>query len=866
MNRLNKSHAIDSNFSNLTPSSADISTPSAAKESSSLAQSVTNAPLVKNNSIKNNSIKKDKPVIETSLSNQPHSQDGPKIMRVQKRDGSLEPVDINKIVNVVMACSIGLQEVDPMKVATKAISGLYDGASTADLDKICVQTASFLISEDPEYSKLASRLLARYIDEEVTSQSIHNFYQSVKVSYEAGLISKDSFAFVKTNKEALNIIINKRRTHYFEYFGLKTLYDRYLYKDPITRKVTETPQFFFLRVACGLAKTFEEASEFYELISKLDYLPSSPTLFNSASKRTQLSSCYLLDSPEDSLKGIYKKYMDVALLSKFAGGIGLSFSRVRSRGSLIKGTNGFSNGVVPWLKTLDASVVAVNQGGRRKGAACVYLETWHADIEEFLQLRDNTGDEYQRTHNLNLSNWVPDLFMKRVEEDGAWSLFNPNDMPELVDSYGKIFEEIYLEGEKNKKFVKQIPARTLYSRMIKTLAQTGNGWMTFKDASNKKCNQILSSAESSREAMKKAPTVHLSNLCTEIIEVTSEPETAVCNLGSVNISQHIVNGEFDFKKLKNTVSIAMKYLDRVIDINFYPIDTAKNSNKKWRPVGLGLMGLQDAFFKMGYHFDSPKALKLSNKISEIIYFTALETSCDMAKQLGAHPGFKETKASEGILQFDLWGVTPKNTKAWDKLKNKIKAHGLRNSLMIAVAPTATIATLAGVYEATEPQLSNFFKRETLSGEFLQVNKYLVQELKKNFLWTENIKNQIKSNEGSIQNIVEIPSNLKQLFRTVWELPQKVLINLAAGRGAFIDQSQSLNLFIENPSVGILSSMYMYAWKQGLKTTYYLRSRPATKIRKTTGSNTATAVTKKTYTDEEALICSLENPEICESCQ
>ncbi|MBE8162851.1 MAG: ribonucleoside-diphosphate reductase subunit alpha [Bdellovibrionaceae bacterium] len=803
--------------------------------------------------------------MEENFPNQPNSQDGPKIMRVQKRDGSLEPVDINKIVNVVMACAIGLKEVEPMKVATKAISGLYDGASTADLDRTCIQTASFLISEDPEYSQLASRLLARYVDEEVTSQSIHNFYQSIKTSYEAGLISEESFKFVKTHKEALNVIVNKRRTHYFEYFGLKTLYDRYLYKDPTTRKVTETPQFFFLRVACGLAKTFEEASEFYELISKLDYLPSSPTLFNSGSKRTQLSSCYLLDSPEDSLKEIYNKYKDVALLSKFAGGIGLSFSKVRSRGSLIKGTNGFSNGVVPWLKTLDSSVVAVNQGGRRKGAACVYLETWHADIEEFLQLRDNTGDEYQRTHNLNLSNWIPDLFMKRVEQDEAWSLFNPNDIPELVDSYGKIFEEIYLEGEKNKKFVKQIPARTLYSRMIKTLAQTGNGWMTFKDASNKKCNQILSSSESSRQAMAKAPTVHLSNLCTEIIEVTSNSEVAVCNLGSVNLAQHVVNGKFDFDKLKATVSVAMKYLDRVIDINFYPIKVAENSNKKWRPVGLGIMGLQDAFFKLGYDFDSEQALKLSNKISEMIYFTALETSCLLAEKLGAHPGFKETKAFEGILQFDSWGVTPEDSKMWNNLKQKIKTHGLRNSLMIAIAPTATIATLAGVYEATEPQLANFFKRETLSGEFLQVNKYLVQELKKKALWTEKIKNQIKLNEGSVQEITEIPSDLKRRFRTVWELPQKILIDLAAGRGAFIDQSQSLNLFIESPSVGILSSMYMYAWKQGLKTTYYLRSRPATKIKKTTASS-SDSTNKKTYTDEEALLCSLENPEICEACQ
>lgn len=780
--------------------------------------------------------------------------EGPIVMRVRKRDGTLSAVDVNKIVNVVMACSTGLKEVDPMRVAAKVISGLYDGATTKELDQLCIQTAALLIGEEPQYSKLASRLLARFIGEEVNNQNIRDFYDSVTMAFKQGLVSEEKFAFVKEHKEALNIIIDNSRTTKFEYFGLRTVYDRYLLKDPKSRQVVETPQYFFLRVACGLAKTFQEAQEFYELISSLDYMPSSPTLFNSATMRPQLSSCYLLDSPLDDLSAIYDKYKDIALLSKFAGGIGVSFSRVRSRGSLIKGTNGHSNGLVPWLKTLDSSVAAVNQGGRRKGAACIYLETWHSDIEEFLELRENTGDSAQRAHNLNLSNWVPDIFMRRVETDGNWSLFDPKDFPNFVDLYGEEFDKAYEAAEAEGKFIKQIKARDLYARMMKSLAQTGNGWMTWKDASNIKSNQTG----------KPGNVIHLSNLCTEILEVTSNGETAVCNLGSVNLGAHVNGKTFDFEKLAHTTEVALKYLDRVIDINFYPIPTAHSSNQRWRPVGLGIMGLQDAFFKMGIAFDSPEALKLSSKIQEEIYYTALKTSCGLAEKYGPHPSFAETKAAQGILQFDHWNVVPEDMERWERLRRKIKTIGLRNSLMIAIAPTATIASIVGAYEASEPQISNLFKRETLSGEFIQVNKYLVEALKERGLWSETIRNHIKAAEGSIQGLEEIPADIREIFRTVWELPQKALIDLAAGRGAFIDQSQSLNLFIESPSIGKLSSMYMYAWKSGIKTTYYLRSRPATKISKVT--YTKAEEPKKVYTDQEALVCSLENPEVCEACQ
>lgn len=780
--------------------------------------------------------------------------EGPIVMRVRKRDGSLQPVDVNKIVNVVLACSTGLKEVDPMRVAAKVISGLYDGASTKELDQLCIQTAALLIGEEPQYSKLASRLLARYILEEVNNQNIRNFYDSITVAFNQGLVNEEKFKFVKEHKEALNIIVDDSRTQRFEYFGLRTIYDRYLLKDPNSRQVVETPQHFFLRVACGLANSFQEAKEFYELISSLDYMPSSPTLFNSATMRPQLSSCYLLDSPQDDLSSIYDKYKDIALLSKFAGGIGVSFSRVRSRGSLIKGTNGHSNGLVPWLKTLDSSVAAVNQGGRRKGAACIYLETWHSDIEEFLDLRDNTGDEAQRTHNLNLANWVPDIFMRRVEADQIWSLFDPKEHPEFVDLYGDEFDKAYEAAEKAETFVRQVKARDLYARMMKSLAQTGNGWMTFKDASNKKSNQTGQSQN----------VIHLSNLCTEILEVTNTSETAVCNLGSVNLGAHVVNGEFDFEKLAHTVEVAVKYLDRVIDINFYPIPTASSSNSRWRPVGLGVMGLQDVFFKLNLPFDSQEALNLSTRIQEEIYYYALKTSCALAEKDGPHPSFKETKAAQGILQFDLWGVEPTDKERWDRLRRKVKTIGLRNSLIIAIAPTATIASIVGAYEAIEPQVSNLFKRETLSGEFIQVNKYLVDALKARGLWNEEIRNRIKTAEGSIQNLDEIPQDIKDVFRTVWEVPQKAMIDMAAARGAFIDQSQSLNLFIESPTIGKLSSMYMYAWKAGLKTTYYLRSRPATKIAKVT--TRATEEPKKKYSDQEALACSLENPEICEACQ
>ena len=768
-------------------------------------------------------------------------------MRVRKRDGSLEPVDVTKIVRRVERCSDDLAGVDCMRVATRTISGLCDGATTVELDELAIRTAAALICEEPNYSRLAARLLATYTEEEVRNQRIGTFSQSIAAGRLLGLVGEETADFVEAHAGALNDAIDNDRTDLFEFPGLRTVYDRYLLRHPETRKAIETPQYFLMRVACGLSTDPGDAIAFYRLISSLEYLPSSPTLFNSGTAHPQMSSCYLLDSPADDLEAIYNRYTDVAKLSKHAGGIGLAYSRIRSRGSLIKGTNGLSNGIVPWLKTLDSSVAAVNQGGRRKGACCVYLETWHADIDEFLELRENTGDEARRTYNLNIANWVPDLFMQRVENDWQWSLFDPKKVPHLVDLYGEDFERAYVEAEEAGLYERQLPARHLYSKMMRTLAQTGNGWMTFKDTSNLKCNQTGAEGR----------VVHLSNLCTEILEVTSADETAVCNLGSVNVARLVRDGAFDFDRLGEVVQTAVRYLDRVIDINFYPTDEARSSNEAWRPVGLGMMGLQDVFFKLRMPFDSDEARELSRRISEEIYYWALSTSADLAERSGPHLRFAETRAAAGRLQMDLWGVGVTDDARWDALRERIAAVGLRNSLLIAIAPTATIASIAGCYECIEPQVSNLFKRETLSGEFLQINHYLVRDLQELGLWTGGMLESLKRSHGSVADISAMPAELRELYRTAWELPQKALIELAADRGAFIDQSQSLNLFMETPTIGKLSSMYRYAWRQGLKTTYYLRSRPATRINQATlaNGNGAAAVT-----------CSLENPESCEACE
>ncbi|MFF6775961.1 ribonucleoside-diphosphate reductase subunit alpha [Streptomyces sp. NPDC012637] len=754
-----------------------------------------------------------------------------------------------------------LPDTDPGKVAAAALRGRHPGSDEAELRELATEAAAGLIAEDPAYSRLAARLLTITIADEAAGQGAVSFSASVAVGHREGLIADRTAEFVAAHAARLDATIDPAADDRFGYFGLRTLYSRYLLRHPITRKVIETPQHFMLRVASGLAeddsaRALDEVAALYGLMSRLDYLPSSPTLFNSGTRHPQMSSCYLLDSPQDELDSIYDRYHQVARLSKHAGGIGLSYSRIRARGSLIRGTNGHSNGIVPFLKTLDASVAAVNQGGRRKGAAAVYLETWHADIEEFLELRDNTGEDARRTHNLNLAHWIPDEFMRRVNADAEWSLFSPADVPELVDLYGEEFDAAYRKAEAAGLARKTMPARDLYGRMMRTLAQTGNGWMTFKDASNRTANQTALPGT----------VVHSSNLCTEIIEVTNDDETAVCNLGSVNLGAFVdtASGDLDWERLDATVRTAVTFLDRVVDINFYPTEQAGRSNSKWRPVGLGAMGLQDVFFKLKLPFDSAEARALSTRIAERIMLAAYEASADLAERGGPLPAWEQTRTARGVLHPDHYDVELNWPERWAALRERIAAVGLRNSLLLAIAPTATIASIAGVYECIEPQVSNLFKRETLSGEFLQVNSYLVDELKELGVWDAQTREALRDSNGSVAGFGWVPAEVRELYRTAWEIPQRGLIDMAAARTPFLDQSQSLNLFMETPTIGKLSSMYAYAWKQGLKTTYYLRSRPATRIAR--AAQATTIPVQQATPDADAVACSLENPESCEACQ
>ncbi|MGW1717039.1 ribonucleoside-diphosphate reductase subunit alpha [Streptomyces sp. NPDC002156] len=760
-----------------------------------------------------------------------------------------------------------LPDADPGRVAAAALRGRSSRADESELRELATEAAAGLISEDPAYSRLAARLLTVSIAAEAASQGVTTFSESVAVGHREGLIADRTAEFVRLHTDRLNTLIDVEGDDRFGYFGLRTLHSRYLLRHPITRRVIETPQHFMLRVASGLAddtvldsetgvRAFDEVASLYRLMSRLDYLPSSPTLFNSGTRHPQMSSCYLLDSPIDELDSIYDRYHQVARLSKHAGGIGLSYSRIRSRGSLIRGTNGHSNGIVPFLKTLDASVAAVNQGGRRKGAAAVYLETWHSDIEEFLELRDNTGEDARRTHNLNLAHWIPDEFMRRVNTDALWSLFSPADVPELVDLWGDEFDVAYRKAEDAGLARKTIPARDLYGRMMRTLAQTGQGWMTFKDAANRTANQTAEPGN----------VVHSSNLCTEILEVTDDGETAVCNLGSVNLGAFVdqKTGDLDWERLDETVRTAVTFLDRVVDINFYPTEQAGRSNARWRPVGLGAMGLQDVFFKLRVPFDSPEAKALSTRIAERIMLAAYEASAALAERNGPLPAWEKTRTARGVLHPDHYDVELNWPERWSALRERIAATGMRNSLLLAIAPTATIASIAGVYECIEPQVSNLFKRETLSGEFLQVNSYLVQELKDLGVWDARTREALRESNGSVQEFAWIPADVRALYRTAWEIPQRGLIDMAAARTPFLDQAQSLNLFLETPTIGKLSSMYAYAWKSGLKTTYYLRSRPATRIARAAQAQAPIPV--QATADEDAVACSLENPESCEACQ
>ncbi len=777
-------------------------------------------------------------------------------MEVIKRDGSREPVKIEKILHAVNRACRGLTGVDPLEVAKQTINGLHQGSTTEALDNLSISNAVALMAAEPDYSKVAARMLSENIRKEVgRNLAFRDYLQNASG---ADLISDTIVQLAQTDIAKIEYAIRHERDDLFEYFGLKTIADRYLLRHPSSRKLLERPQWLFMRVSLGLSQTIEEAVSLYNTISQFLYMPATPTLFNSGTKHPQMSSCYLLKISDDSLEGIYKSVTDCAKLSKFAGGIGIDWTSVRASGALIKGTNGLSNGVIPFLKVFDSSVHAINQGGKRKGAAAVYLEPWHADIEAFLELRKNTGAEERRTHHLNLALWVCDLFMRRVEKDESWSLFSPSDAKDLNETFGEEFESRYVAYETQGLAIKSVSARALFAKMMTCLAETGNGWLCFKDQANRRCAQTG----------KNKNIIHSSNLCTEILEVSSEKETAVCNLGSLNLPHFVNEAGFDFSKLKKTVRTAVRFLDRVVDINFYPTGEAQASNHRWRPIGLGLMGLQDLFFKLQLPFESQQAQALSARISETIYYEALDVSCDLAQEFGVFPAFEESRYKEGFLQVQLAKQTqtlfPEFHFDWDAMAQKIAKKGLRNSLLIAIAPTATIASIVGSYESIEPQLSNLFKRETLSGEFIQVNRYLINDLKRHGLWDRKMQSLIVEKNGSIQDIKEIPETLKAIYKTVWEIQQKSLIDLAVQRSAFICQSQSLNLFMENPNIGRLSSMYMYAWKQGVKTTYYLRSRAKTSIQKATIISDDQVI--KDTQNIEDVSCSLENPDSCEVCQ
>lgn len=794
-------------------------------------------------------------------------------MHVVKRNGSIEPADLNKIMASLTKVCTGL-DIDPAKIATKVIGGLIDGATTKQIDELTIDKGIWMTNENPAYSKAMARVLMNVIHKEVQNQEIQSFSQGIAHGQEVGLISDEVAEYVKKNARKLNSAINGvSHDDKYEYFGLKTVYDRYLLKHPITRLVMETPQYWLMRVACGVfTGDVKNTIAFYNIMSDHKYMTSTPTLFNSGTRHTQMSSCYLLDSPKDDLEDIYEQMKKVALLSKFAGGIGQDYSLVRGEGSLIKGTNGLSNGIIPFIHLQDASVIAVNQGGKRKGACCVYLEVWHSDFEDFLSLRDSTGDPHLRAHNLNLACWIPDEFMRRVAAQEDWTLFSPSapGVAELTRLYGEEFDKAYraLEAEYDAtpvkpKWYKKKPAQLIWHRMCKTLAETGNGWMNWKDRANETCNQVTPT---------NGRIVRSSNLCTEILETTNSDNIAVCNLGSIVLSAFVTPaGTIDWDALAVVVKLAMIGLNNVIDGNFYPVAQAEHSNKDWRPVGLGVMGTQDLLHKMNLCFDDQAALELIENVHAFIYYHALKTSCELAKKDGPFPQYANSRTAMGKLHIDLYDndrelVSPGGI-VWDDLRTDIAKYGIRNSLMVAVAPTATIAGIVGVGECTEPTLSNLFTRTTLSGEFVQINSVLVQDLKNIGQWNESISNQITANDGSVQDITELPDWIKRKHRTVWEYKMRTLFGLAQARGRYIDQSQSLNTFMENPTIGKVSSMYMAAWKEyKLKTTYYLRSRAASRNQKLVAAPKLEVVAAKEYTDEEVIMCSLDNPEACEACQ
>ena len=736
-------------------------------------------------------------------------------MYVLTRSGEKEPIKFDKITDRIERLAKGLNDshIDSSKIAKKVIEGIYDGITTRELDQLAAETAAYLSTLHPDYSILAGRIAVSNLHKETKGcfseniKAMYNFKNKI-TGENSPLVSKELYDVVMANAEKLDEAIIDKRDFSYDYFGFKTLERSYLLK--MDGNIVERPGQMLLRVSVGLhLDDLESALETYELMSKKYFTHASPTLFNSGTDKPQLSSCFVVDIKDDSIDGIYDTIKQTALISQSAGGIGLSIHKIRAKGSYIQGTNGTSNGIVPMLKVFNDTAKYVDQGGgKRKGAFAVYLEPWHADIFDFLELKKNTGHEDQRARDLFYAMWICDLFMKRVEEDGMWSLFCPKEAPGLYDCHSEEFEKLYTSYEDQGIARKVIRAQDLWFAILESQIETGSPFMLYKDSVNRKSNQ------------KNLGTIKSSNLCTEILEYTDPGEVAVCNLASVALKMFIdeKTKKYNFKKLYKVVYRMTQNLNKIIDINYYPVKEASYSNLKHRPIGLGVQGLADTFFMMGLNFESEEALKLNNQIFETIYFAGLSASKDLAKLDGPYQTFEGSPASKGILQFDMWDHKPGNSLwNWDKLKEEIKVSGIRNSLLVAPMPTASTSQILGNTECFEPITSNIYVRRVLSGEFAIVNKYLVNDLIDLNLWDEDMRNEIIAQNGSVQNIERIPEVTKKLYKTVWEIKQKSIINLSAGRAPFIDQGQSLNVHVESPSFGKLSSMHFYAWKQGLKT-------------------------------------------------
>ena len=745
-------------------------------------------------------------------------------MYVIKRDGRKEPVHFDKITARISKLSFGLNStfVIPHRVAQAVIQGLYDGVTTTELDELAARTSANMTVVHPEYAVLAARIAVSNLHKNTKknfSRIIEELYGYVdpKTNKPAPLIADDVYQIIQKNRDRLDAAIVHHRDYNYDFFGFKTLEKSYLLR--MNGKIVERPQHMLMRVAVGIHKEdIESAIQTYDLMSEKWFTHATPTLYNAGTPKAQLSSCFLLTMKDDSIKGIYDTLKNCAEISQAAGGIGLSIHNVRAKGSYIKGTGGESNGLVPMLQVFNSTARYVDQGGgKRKGAFAIYLEPWHADIFDFLELRRPHGKEEMKARDLFFALWIPDLFMKRVKENGQWSLMCPNECPGLCDTYGAEFEALYTKYESEGKFRKQINAQELWFHILDSQTETGTPYMLYKDHVNSKSNQ------------KNLGIIRSSNLCTEIVEYTSPDEVAVCNLASINLSRFVdaKNKTFDFEKLKEITYIVTKNLNKVIDINYYPVEEARNSNMRHRPIGLGVQGLADAFMMLRHPFESEEARILNKNIFETIYYAALCASNDIAKVEGAYQSYQGSPISEGIFQFDMWNVTPTDRWDWEALRQSILKHGVRNSLLVAPMPTASTSQILGNNECFEPYTSNIYTRRVLSGQFMVVNKHLLRDLIGLGIWSEEMKNAIIANNGSIQPIEGIPQDIKELYKTAWEIKQRAIIDMAADRGAFIDQSQSLNLFMESPNYKKLTSAHFYAWEKGLKTgMYYLRSRPS----------------------------------------